>query len=332
MSVTKPLTGLQKAALLLQHLGAQATDTVLARLSPALAQQLRTQLQQLKPDAETRAAFRDVLGELEQALAEIAAPPPPAPPPTRVDRVVRDEPAKEPEPATPAPGELPADPLLALRKIPAEHISSALSGENPRTVGLVLSALDDVRAAEVYKRLTSEQRREVSLRFASQGAAPLEVLRRIAQGVVQRSLALARSSLDDGPEARVKKMAALLRQVERTERLELITALSQKDATMAQRLKDELYQFEDITRLVNASVQKLLAELDTKNLAAALKGAAPDIVDKIRTNLSRRAQEGLQEELDLLGTIPAATVAQARRAVVEAMQRLDERGELLLAE
>jgi flagellar motor switch protein FliG len=133
-------------------------------------------------------------------------------------------------------------------------------------------------------------------------------------------------------EEREKRMAALLRSLERTERMETLQALEESDAALAGRIKAMLYLFEDILRMENASIQKLLSEIDMRSLAAALFGAEPTIRDRIVANLSRRAQESLKEEIELTGKVPAAKVKQARQMLEEAMQRLDQRGEFNMME
>src|SRR6185503_11781947 len=88
--------------------------------------------------------------------------------------------------------------------------------------------------------------------------------------------------------AKEKRMAGLLRTLDRPERLEMLAVLEESDPTLAGRLKEMLYQFEDILRMTNPSIQKLLSEIDMQTLAAALRGAQPEIQERITTNLSKR--------------------------------------------
>ena len=99
---------------------------------------------------------------------------------------------------------------------------------------------------------------------------------------------------------------------------------------MVASVKEYLYSFDDLLVIEDRSMQKLLAEIDSKSLASALKGASDPIKDKVRSNLSKRARETLNEEMELLGTIPPTTIQQAQKAVVEVIQHLDQAGELTM--
>lgn len=334
----KPLTGLDKVAVLVTSLGPKAAETVLAQLGPEHGPRVRARMQQLGDTPENKQTLEEVLRELARALptggaapAPPAAPAPatPAGPPKPTINVVVDEPEDKSQQEEP---ELPSDPLEALQQLDPARIAQALAGEGARTVSLVLHLLETARAGEVYKGLTAALRREVSLQFASQPMPPLAVLRRIAQGIVQKTLALSDAPAIAGAGDRIKKMAEFIRLLDRTERTELLATLDSNDAQTAQKIKDLLYVFEDLLQIENLSLQKMLAELDTKTLATALKGATPAIQHKILTNLSKRAQDALQDEIDLLGNVPKARVEQARQGIADVIRRLDERGELMMLE
>jgi len=210
-------------------------------------------------------------------------------------------------------------------------------GENPRTVSLLLNHLGNTRprAGRGLQAASScFRRRGATCRSISPAkhCPRSKYLRRVAQGIVQNAGRLPRAPAQADPSDRVKKMAELIRLLDRGERTELLAALEEKDVETAQKVKELLYQFEDLLQIENASVQKLLGELDTKTLATGLKGATPAIQHKILTNLSKRAQDTLQEEIDLMGSVAKSKVEEARKAIVEVIRRLDERGELTMTE
>jgi flagellar motor switch protein FliG len=257
----------------------------------------------------------------------------------RIDHVVDEEPEPPPAPPPPMVVEPPSrpvipdgtkDPLGAIKLVPAEHLAMVLKDEGPRTICLLLNYLDVEVAGGIYKRLPPEVRREVSVQFALQPVAPPAVLERIALAVLEKCRTTKEIPQSTDPLARVRKIANLLRQLERSERMEMLTALEGKDPETANGVKDQLYQFEDLMQVDNSSIQKLLAELDTKNLALSLKGAPDGIRDKLLNNLSKRAQETLGEEIALLGNVPPSKVEQARKVILEALQALDARGELVM--
>jgi flagellar motor switch protein FliG len=265
------------------------------------------------------------------AKVQAAAPPPPEVVKPSVDIRLEGNPSDGPKPAESAAMD---EPMRVLTSMPPDLLALALESENPRTISLLINGLDIEAAGEVYKRLSSAKRKEVSKRFTEQTFVNEELLKRIAQGVVQKCQALRASPSAPTGEAggREKRVAALLRGLERAERTETLALLEEADAELAGRVKAMLYQFEDIERMENSSVQKLLSDVDVKSLALALRGAPPEIESKVLANLSKRAQAALREETELAGTVPSAKVKQGRQTIVEAIQRLDERGDLVLIE
>jgi flagellar motor switch protein FliG len=226
-----------------------------------------------------------------------------------------------------------ADPLAAIAAIPPDVLTAALDTENSRTISLLMNRLEVDVAGQIYKRLSSAKRKEVSIRFTDTTVVSDDLITHMARAVLQKcqSIRLAGPVLN-AQEEREKRMAGLLRSLERTERMETLQALEESDAALAGRIKAMLYLFDDILRMENASIQKLLSEIDMKSLASALFGAAPEIRERIIANLSRRAQESLKEEIELTGKVPTAKVKQARQMLEEAMQRLDQRGEFNMME
>ena len=113
--------------------------------------------------------------------------------------------------------------------------------------------------------------------------------------------------------------------------MEVLAALEQSDAQTAVQVREFLYSFDDLLLIEDRSMQKLLAEIDSKSLASALKGASDPIKEKVRNNLSKRARETLNEEMELLGSLPGTTIQQGpQKSVVDVIQRLDQAGELTM--
>jgi flagellar motor switch protein FliG len=354
------LTGLQKVAVLLRSLPKDVVDKVLRHLDPRQAGLVSSELAKLDEQKDLGQKLSVVLDEAvtmlgdgarskPESAAQPKEPPAAAPAPGTVRATgqnvdIRLEGKPEvplsPRQASPPPKprlDLPdasADPLGALAALPSDLLALALDTENTRTTSLLMNCLEVEVASQIYKRLSPAKRKEVSLRFTEQAVVGEELIKRIALGVIKKCQALRDSASPAATEqgGREKRMAALLRGLERSERMEMLTALEESDAELTGRVKALLYQFEDVLRMENISVQKLLSEIDVKTLALALRGAPPNIEEKILTNLSKRAQESLREEISLTGVVPAAKVSAARQTLVEAIQRLDQRGELVINE
>lgn len=337
------MTGEEKAALLLKSLSPEVTESVLSGLEPGAGNRLRARLRNLDQAPPSGESVHQVLFEFNRLLEEIDAqlaggrstgapngaataadPAPPAP-------------ARKPRPRAhnhlpPVEVDQAADPVAQLQGVPVERLAPALEEEQPRTIAVVLRALDPEQAGDVLKQLPTNLRREVSLLLGEATVVPAAVLQRIAQAVFRKSLAIEEKPADKSDAARFKKTADLIRLLPKPERLEILTALSERDPATADGVKEFLYQFQDVLLIEDRSMQKLLSEVDSRSLAAAIKGAAKPIADKVLNNLSRRAREALAEEMEFLGTVPPAQAQQAQKVIVDAIQRLDQAGELVMAE
>ncbi len=356
MSQSK-LTGIEKAAILLNTLQPEVVEKVLQHMGVSQADRLRADLVRIKERADLKEVVSVVLDEVATIMTASRANPdvssnPSADAPTQApDRSsaakVADERIHEPAPksaavpsvdirladldAEPDPDE---DPLVAIAKLPPDLLAQALENESTRVTSLLMTYLNVEIAGQVYKRLTPAKRKEVSMRFTEQATVDQELLRRIARALLQKCQKLLATSVAGAaePGAREKRIATLLRGLERTERIEMIGVLEQTDAELAGRIKSMFYQFEDILRMQNVSVQKLLTQVDTKSLAQALSGAPAELSEKLLSNLSKRAQESLKEEMDLTGKVPIAKARQAQQSIADAIQGLDQRGELMLSD
>ena len=319
----------EKGALLLKSLAPEVVDTVLARLGPERGNRMRALMQRLSPEASPQDALDQVLREVEALLLAQDAG---VKKEERQDtHTAATEPAATPDIAA-EDAEWARDPLAALTRLEGEQLALALQGENPRTVSLLLNYLAVDRAGDVFKRLPAELRREVSVQFSSCTVPSVEVMQRIAQGILRKTRLLKETPKGEEPEVRYRKMADMIRLLEKADRKEVLTALEERDAAAAAAVKTYLYKFEDLLRIDSRAMQKFLAELDTKNLALALKGAAAEIKDKILSNMSQRARETLNEEIEFSTSVSAAQVEQARKLIVDTIQRLDQSGELTLGQ
>ena len=312
----------ERAAILLTGLDAAAAENVLRRLAPEQGSRLRTQMSRLTGSAGQRTLLGEVVREFGIWLRDgpgsaVGAGPYGA----AASRTMRDRPESSGDDG---------DGVAQLRRLPPDRLAAALCGENPRTVSLVLDALDAEGAAEVLKHLPAGVRRDASIWLGRGGEGNPVLMQRIARALVQKSRGGAEGA---GPAvARAARVAEMLRGLDRVERLDLLAALEMRDPENAARVRADLYRFEDVARIADRSVQKLLSGIDLRVLALALTDAPETVIAKIFGNLSPRVQETVAAERELLGSTPPGQVALARRKFTEAMQSLDALGALLMDE
>ena len=353
----KPITEIQKVAVLLKSLPKETVERVLKLMDPRQGKILAREVSKVSfNDPQMSEKLPNILDEAMQMMGSASSrtqerpsqtkksPTPPAAEKTRtastetrVDLKIDDELAARMTNApdssgtgNPGPG---VDPLPALAEVSPEILAAALESENARTVFILLEKLRPDLAAHIYRLLSSVKRKEISLRFAEKSTVNDHIIKQIAQGVLKKCQTLRVSTTAASPdEERHKFMATLIKGLERTERMEMLSLLDKTDPALTERVKNLIYDFEVIARMEDTSVQKLLAEMNMQELALALRGATPAVEERLMTNLSKRAQEILQEEVSLLGNVTPAKVAEARQGIVQAIQQLDQRGEFSLRE
>jgi flagellar motor switch protein FliG len=342
------MTGAERAAILLNSLPAEAITPVLVHLGPERLIKVRAEMARFEKAPPNPEQLDQLARDFELLLLESAAREGKQPEDERSPRRPGDNswtggPVSAPDPGkattTPAKGgsesdhplpeEIDADPIAALGRFDSNRLAQLLAHEHPRTVTLILHYLDAQHGGEVLKGLPAALRREVSLRLGScKGAGP-EILRQVVQALASRGQSPPGTSTP-GEASNYRKIADIFRTLDKPERLDVLAALEENDAAAAAAVKEFLYQFEDLRLLDDRSMQKLLAEVDSKTLGTALKGAPQNITDRVLANLSKRAKESLKEEMELLGSVPGPQLEQARKSLVEIFQRMDQAGELTM--
>jgi flagellar motor switch protein FliG len=351
-------TGEERALLLLRSLPPEAAEAVLARMDSDRAQRLRSAMKDAAAAPPVPApAMASVLHDFvvktravkqsaPQSAVAVLAPPgdTPAPAdqfePSAAAQALLDTQTAQPPDADPAQtaqlmlerAREDRDPVAALAAMDPVLLAGALKEERVLTVVMALSSLPVAKIGDVLRRLTPEIRREAALRLGRAATVNPDLQRTVAQAVLKKSRELGADPAATDEDAQIRKLADLLRTLERTDRKEVLDTLTQRDPATAVKVKELLYVFEDILRIEDRSVQALLAEVEMKTLAIALKTAEDAIASKVMNNLSMRAKETLTEEMALLAKPPTAQVHQAQAEIVAVIQRLDGDGKLVMIE
>jgi flagellar motor switch protein FliG len=157
---------------------------------------------------------------------------------------------------------------------------------------------------------------------------PPEVIRRVEQVLEKKLSTVANQEMTQagGPKALVD----LLNRVDRaTERL-ILDSLEENNPELAETVKNMMFVFEDILTLDDRAIQAIMREVDTKELATALKGTNPEVQNKIFKNMSERAVDMLKEEMEFMGPVRLRVVEEAQQKIVAIIRRLEESGELVI--
>lgn len=220
-------------------------------------------------------------------------------------------------------------PFDFLKKADPAQVLTFIQDEHPQTIALILAYMPLNNAASILSKLPSDLRADVASRVAMMDQTPPEVIRRVEQVLEKKVSTVLNQELTQagGPKALVD----LLNRVDRsTERL-IIDSLTESDPELAETVKNMMFVFEDIVSLDDRAIQSILREVDTKELATALKGVSPEVQEKVYKNMSERACGMLKEDMEFMGPVRLKVVEEAQQKVVAVIRRLEEAGEVVLS-
>lgn len=215
-----------------------------------------------------------------------------------------------------------------LQSISPHELLNYLQKEHPQTIALILANMKHGQAAGILSELPTEMQGEVAHRLATLGKTSPELLHEIEDALTAQMGGSLGATLSVG--GGVKSLAEILNSTSRNVETGIMEVLIQKDPELATEIKNLMFVFEDLTKLRDRDIQKVLKSIDSKSLAMALKVASEDLRDKIYTNMSQQAAEALQEEIEFLGPVRLREVEEAQVAIVEQVREMENRGDIIL--
>lgn len=208
------------------------------------------------------------------------------------------------------------------------QLATFLQEENPQTIALVLGHLPPALTATILKTLPLDLGAEVALRLAGMDRTAPEVVQAV-EGALQHRMGGVLTT-DYTRVGGADFMAKVLGQTDRATEKAVLEALDERDSALATEVRRLLFTFDDIKILDDRSLQRVLREVDLKELPLALKNAPTELQEQIFRNLSQRSAEMLREEMGLLGPVRARQIHDAQQRVVAVIRGLEEKEEIII--
>jgi len=218
-----------------------------------------------------------------------------------------------------------------IRSADTEELVLALKGEHPQTIAVVLSELTTGKAQELMTLLKEDVRLKAVGKMVNLESLGGEVKRRMASMVSERLKRLSGEVFLERPgkqQENLRKLAIMLSGLERELRDQLLDEISKQDAETASTVRNLMVTWEDIVSIANRSLQEVLRAVEPKTLAMALYGADEEIAQKVRSNISERAVEAVDEETSLMQEPLEKEVLDAREEIVGPLRKANEEGTL----
>ena len=215
-----------------------------------------------------------------------------------------------------------------LKDIDPIHLLEFIRNEHPQTIALILSQLNPGQAAQVLSQLPEDIQTDVSMRIATMEKISPEVIREIESVLDVHLKEVISGNL--AASGGVKAVASILNLVDRGTEKSILGNLEMENPELTSSIKNLMFVFEDLLILDDRGIQLILKEVDTKELAIALKAASDELKNKIFKNVSERVATMIQEEMDYAGPMRLSVVEEAQQRIVEVVRRLEEEQQIVI--
>jgi len=321
------LTGTQKAAILILGLGTDVASKVLKELSEAELERITVELANLKdvpPKLEEDVVrdFSEVITAqqyisqggveyaknlLESAIGHTRA----------VEILKRLE------------GSLKTTGFARIKNIDPKQLVNFIQHEHPQTIALILSQLAHAQAALILSDLGPELQAEVALRMATMEKISPEIIGEL-EGVLEGQFEEV-GGRDLSISGGTKTVAEVLNLMETSMEKAILESMEAENPELAAEIKNLMFVFEDVILLDDRSIQRVLKDVETKDLAISLKAASEEVKTKVYKNVSERVAAMIKEEIEFMGPMRLTDVESAQQRIVETIRRLQDEGQIIIA-
>ncbi|HWR40402.1 MAG TPA: flagellar motor switch protein FliG [Patescibacteria group bacterium] len=215
------------------------------------------------------------------------------------------------------------------RKTDPGQLLNFIQNEHPQTIALIMAYLQPEQSAAIISSLPSERQVDVAKRIALMDRTSPDVIRDVERILERKLSALVNQDFTDA--GGVDSVVEVLNRVDRTTERTIIENLEVQNPELAEEIKKRMFVFEDIVLLDDRSLQLVLREIESKDLALALKASSTEVSEKVYKNMSKRASEMLREEIEFMGPVRIRDVEEAQQKIVNVIRRLEESGEIIVS-
>lgn len=220
-------------------------------------------------------------------------------------------------------------PFGIARKADSTQLLNTIKNEHPQAIALILCYLQSDKAAQILSGLPEDMQTDVAMRIATMSNTSQMVIEEVEETLQKKLSNVVRS--DIGTIGGVKSLVDILNNVDRGTEKSILDELDRNEPELAEKIRSSMFIFEDIITLDNSSIQRVLREVDTRDLAYALKGSSEEVANVVYTNMSKRAAQTLKEDIEFLGPVRLIDVEKSQQNIVSIIRRLDETGEIVVA-
>jgi flagellar motor switch protein FliG len=311
----KNLAGSLKVAILLQSLGEEASRQILRSFDDSDRAVIENHLSQMGPISQ------DLVESIAQEFTGMAS---------HWGILSKDDASKSTGGSQALTGSLSeSSSLRALKSLEPEHLSKLIKDEHPQTIAIILAHLDPKVASKVLTDLPEETKSDVAVRIANLDKVMSDMVEEIDK--VFESILKEKQTSSTHKLGGMNQLADILNQTTTNSAQLILEKIEKDNPELVAEIKQKMFVFDDLVLIDDKGLQKVLRNVETQELAVALKAASEDVKEKIFRNMSERAAEMLREEVEEMGPVRIKEVEDAQLNITKIIQDMEEKGELVIS-
>ncbi len=215
-----------------------------------------------------------------------------------------------------------------MRKADAKNMLAIVQNEHPQTIALILSYVRSDQASMVLAELPKEKRVDVVERIAKMDSASPEIIKSLEETLEKKFSTIV--TTDMAEVGGVNYIADVLNHVDRATEKSIFDELTLRDQQLVNEIRQKMFVFEDILTLDEMAIQRFIRDVDSKDIAVAIKGSNQDVTAVLYANMPQRMRESIQADIEFLHNVRMRDVEEAQQRIVAIIRRLEEEGELVI--
>jgi flagellar motor switch protein FliG len=219
-------------------------------------------------------------------------------------------------------------PFHFLRKADAENLLTFIKDEHPQTIAVIMAHMPSSKGSEILSGLSPKVQMEVVRRICKMEQTNQEAIKAVEEGLESRVSAFV--SVEQEETGGIESVADMLNLCDRATEKGILENLEEEDPDLVEQIRKLMFVFEDVLSVDDRGIQQVLKEVDNEELSVALKAASEELKQKIFKNMSERAAEMVNDEMEFMGPVRVADVEAAQQRIVDVVRRLEESGEIVI--
>ncbi|MEC9168269.1 MAG: flagellar motor switch protein FliG, partial [Pseudomonadota bacterium] len=218
--------------------------------------------------------------------------------------------------------------LDSLKWMDSKQVASIIRNEHPQIQTIVLSYLEPEQSAEILAQFPEKVRLDLLMRIANLEEVQPAALQELNE-IMEKQFA-GQAGTQAAKMGGLKSAANIMNYLDTAIEGQLMDAIREQDEEMSQQIQDLMFVFDNLVDVDDKGIQAILREVQQDALLKAIKGADEELKDKIMRNMSKRAAEMLNDDLEALGPVRISEVETAQKEILSVARRLSDSGEIML--